>query len=165
MKYNGTLRGIHPDSPDFFRISYERLCEGNNYAASIHMINSGLVKLSILQKVQKVYRGLAGTLPRSFRVEDRYCARGGVELGFMSTTSNREVAVEYASKSAGSLLMELEQGMTDRGAEISWLSQYPAEAEVCFPPLTAVCLLPRCTRTKDCGLGCHVTAPRAPSPA
>jgi len=28
--------------------------------------------------------------------------------------------------------------MTDRGAEISWLSQYPAEAEVCFPPLTAL---------------------------
>ena len=27
-------------------------------------------------------------------------------------------------------------GMIDRGADISWLSQYPHEREVLFPPLT-----------------------------
>lgn len=129
MKYNGALRGILPDSPTFFAITYERLCAGNPYAATIFTINAGLVKLSTLQKIQKVYRGLAGRLPKSLRVEDKYNARGGVELGFMSTTSNRDVAVEYASSAPGSLLLELEQGLLDRGAEISWLSQYPGEAE------------------------------------
>ena len=29
-------------------------------------------------------------------------------------------------------------GMTDRGADISWLSQYPHEAEVLFGPLTGI---------------------------
>lgn len=28
--------------------------------------------------------------------------------------------------------------MLDRGADLSWLSQYPTEAEVCFPPLSAL---------------------------
>jgi len=138
MKYNGCLRGILPDSPQFFQIAYERLCQGNSYAATIHTINLALVKLSMLQKVQKVYRGLAGKLPKPFRVEDKYCARGGVELGFMSTTTNQHVAEEYASSAPGSLLLEIEQGLLDRGAEIAWLSEYPGEAEVCFPPLTAL---------------------------
>ena len=138
MKYNGCLRGILPDSPQFFQIAYERLCQGNNYATTIHTINLALVKLSMLQKVQRVYRGLAGKLPKPFRVEDKYCARGGVELGFMSTTTNQHVAEEYASSAPGSLLLEIEQGLLDRGAEIAWLSEYPGEAEVCFPPLTAL---------------------------
>ena len=45
MKYNGTLRGIQPDAPQFFRATYQRLCKGNNYAATIHMINRALVKM------------------------------------------------------------------------------------------------------------------------
>ena len=130
MKYNGTLRGILPDSPPFFQIAFQRLCQGNNYAATIHTINTALVKLSTLQKVQKVYRGLAGKLPKPFRVEDKFAARGGVELGFMSTTTNKEVAAEYAAAAPGSLLIELEQGLLDRGAEVAWLSEYPGEAEV-----------------------------------
>ena len=138
MKYNGTLRGIQSDAPQFFRATFQRLCLGNNYGATIHMINRALVKLSLLQRVQKVYRGLAGNLPESMRTEDKYGARGGVELGFMSTTADRSVALEYASSSPGSLVLELEQGLLDRGAEISWLSQYPGEAEVCFPPLTCL---------------------------
>ena len=44
----------------------------------------------------------------------------------MSTTLNRDVAFEYASssKAAGaSVVFEIQQGMIDRGADLSWLSQ------------------------------------------
>ena len=30
------------------------------------------------------------------------------------------------------------QGIASRGASLQWLSQYPGEAEICFPPLTAL---------------------------
>jgi hypothetical protein len=29
-------------------------------------------------------------------------------------------------------------GMIDRGSELQWMSQYPHEAECCFPPLTCI---------------------------
>eukprot|EP00966_Prymnesium_polylepis_P302122 6980069-Prymnesium_polylepis.1 len=35
-------------------------------------------------------------------------------------------------------VLELQQGVISRGADLSWLSQYPGESEVCFPPLTAL---------------------------
>lgn len=48
--------------------------------------------------------------------------RGGVEYGFTSTTTERAQAENYALGKASTLL-ELEMGMVDRGADISWLSQ------------------------------------------
>ena len=62
---------------------------------------------------------------------------GGVEFGFMSTTHQRAEASEYAQGHAATLL-EMEQGLVDRGADLSWLSQYPHEKEVLFPPLTGL---------------------------
>ena len=55
--------------------------------------------------------------------------RGGVEYGFMSTTSKREVAAEYARGGHG-LIFEIYMGMVDKGADLHWLSQYPHE-QVC----------------------------------
>ena len=36
------------------------------------------------------------------------------------------------------IIVEIEQGMIDRGAEIAWLSQYPHEVEVLFAPLAGL---------------------------
>ena len=44
--------------------------------------------------------------------------------------------MEYASNSESKVLLEIHQAYVDRGADLSWLSQYPFEAEVIFPPLT-----------------------------
>ena len=55
----------------------------------------------------------------------------------MSTTTNREVAVHYARGEAA-LIFEIQLGLVDRGADLSWLSQYSHEKEICFPPLTAL---------------------------
>ena len=63
--------------------------------------------------------------------------RGGVEFGFSSTTTQREQAIHYAD-GAASTIFEMQMGLVDRGADLSWLSQYPHEKEVLFPPLTGL---------------------------
>ena len=95
----------------------------NKYATTIHAINSVVVKMSRLTKVVPLYRGWTGaTLPAKFFEADAMGVRGGVEYGFSSTTTERRQAEHYADGKASTLL-ELEMGMVDRGADISWLSQ------------------------------------------
>jgi hypothetical protein len=79
----------------------------------------------------------------------------------MSTTADRSVAAHYASSGNAATILELEQGMVDRGAELSWLSQYPYEREVCnlsahiclrmpvYP-----CMIPSLTHTAHTGALC-----------
>ena len=44
----------------------------------------------------KVYRGMSGVLlPEKFRVPDDFGSRGGVELGFMSTSTSKDQALKY----------------------------------------------------------------------
>ena len=52
----------------------------NNYATTIHSINSIVVKCSRLTTIQPLYRGWTGaTLPERFFVEDEMGVKGGVE--------------------------------------------------------------------------------------
>ena len=94
--------------------------------------------MSKLTKATRVYRGSArGVLPTSFWEPDADHVRGGVEAGFMSTTTDRTVAAGYAGGGSGAadgagrapMIFELQQGMINRGAELKWLSQYPHEEE------------------------------------
>ena len=85
---------------------------------------------------------LGCVLPTSFWEKNEQGVRGGVEAGFMSTTTSRAVAVGYSGgpeaggEGRAPMVLEMGQGMIDRGADIGFLSQYPHEAEVLFPPLT-----------------------------
>jgi hypothetical protein len=58
---------------------------------------------------------------------------GGLELAFCSTTSERDVAGEFAK---GGVILGFELSSTTRGACVTWLSQYPGEAEWLLPPST-----------------------------
>ena len=51
------------------------------------------------------------------------------EFGFMSTTPKRKIALGYAREGEDGtrLLFEIKMGLVDRGADISWMSQYPHE--------------------------------------
>ena len=67
--------------------------------------------------------------------ENEQGIRGGIELSFMSTTTNRTVAEFYVSGHGFvSIVLEMQMGMVDRGASLSELSQYPHEQEICFGP-------------------------------
>ena len=60
---------------------------------------------------------------------------GGVEFSFMSCTTDRKVALEYAR---GGYLFQINTGLVCRGSSLSWISYYPHEQEVCFGPMTAL---------------------------
>ena len=132
--YNAVLRK-HPN--DIFLS-----LEDNRYETTIFCITSGIVKLSRLSKIpsnRRLYRGLGGMiLPDQF-LQEKSGFRGGVEWGLMSTTRNKEVAMQYsgADKQRGSVF-EIVPGRIDIGAELSWLSQYPGEEEYLFPPLSCL---------------------------
>lgn len=75
---------------------------------------------------------------RNLHVGDEFLAerRGGTELAPCSTTTDVAVAAAY-SASAESLLFKFRVGnFMQYGAELQWLSAFPAEAEVLYPPLT-----------------------------
>lgn len=149
-KYNASLRGGWPGASAFDAKRWRDLCGQNTYAATIHLLNSSLIKLSRLTARidQPVYRGLAGgVLPKCFWKADENGFCGGVDYGIMSFSANQRTALEYARATGGegeqqasarSTLLEMNQGLADRGAEISWLSQYPTEREVCFPACTGL---------------------------
>ena len=86
-------------------------------------------------QVQTVYRGVSGVLPSEFWTPDEHNIRGGVEPAFMSTSLDQAVATQYASGSGkpGAVLC-IGMGMIERGADLSWLSQYPHERECVWRP-------------------------------
>ena len=114
---------------------------GNLYTTTLHVINSAVLKLGKLAKVQMVYRGIARrTMPKKMLNKGMDNARGGIEYGFSSASTKREEAWRYATKDKATtpVMLEITQGLIDRGADLEWLSQYPHEAEVLFPPLTGL---------------------------
>ena len=59
-----------------------------------------------------------------------------LQVAPMSTTTSLTIAAEYG-KSANSLLFKIKVvNALQHGADLKWLSAFPAEGEVCFPPLT-----------------------------
>ena len=84
-------------------------------------------------QVVQLYRGM-----RNLAISDAFMAerRGGTELAPMSTTSDIGVAASY-SLSGASLLFKLKvNNFMQFGADLQWLSAFPGEAEICYPPLT-----------------------------
>jgi hypothetical protein len=78
-----------------------------------------------------LWRGMRDT-----EVTDSFMQHGGTELAPMSTTTKLEVAVRY-STAATSLLFKLRtDSFMQRGASIQFLSAFPDEEEVLYPPLT-----------------------------
>ena len=149
MCYNAVLRGSRSENP-YLRSSFQELCgppnedgEYNMFTSTIHCINSAVVKLSKLTQAGPVYRGVSGgLLPDKFWQKDEFGLKCGVELGLMSVTRERAVAVDYATLGrAPSVVLSSQLGMVDRGADIEFISQYPHEREILLPPLTGVQVL------------------------
>ena len=127
FRYNAALRGHARASQRSIEI-FEDLNRGNRYTTTLYVINSAVLKMSKLTIARPVYRGYSGgSMPAAFQVANGFGVRGGVESAFMSTTTDRSVAMGYASHGSVGIVIEMEMGMVDRGAELSWLSQYPHE--------------------------------------
>ena len=139
VKYNAVLRGLPPGlnqkALPALADRWHQLCKSNTYMYTLHAITAAISKLSRLTRVTKLYRGPGGVTPKSFWEEDVYGCTGGVEMALMSCSKSKDEALKYVRRSAAKLLFEVHQGMAARGAEISWLSQFPAEDEgaLCRP--------------------------------
>ena len=66
-----------------------------------------------------------------------------MSLSFLSTTPHKDIARDCSQSGqpgAAALIFALPMGLHSRGAELGWLSQYPHEEEIVFPPLTQLAL-------------------------
>jgi len=140
--YNPTIREfLHQKMDERKQHMCAKRVGGMKYVTTIRMIASGIVKLSKFCKLpveRKVYRGLnAMTLPDFFFWADKNGFKGAVEPAFMSTSLEKRVALNYLNRGGNlPILLEIDVGQVDRGADVSWLSQYPSEHEMLFPPLS-----------------------------
>jgi hypothetical protein len=81
------------------------------FVTTLHVLNSAILKLSKVQPAQKVFRGnQGGVLPKEFWEPNKDNIRGGIEMGFMSTTTKRAVAVKYSTESTdkSSMIFEIQ---------------------------------------------------------
>ena len=68
-------------------------------------------------------------------LDKSFQSKGGTEMAVMSTTSDKEVALSYASSDCPLVFKYTTVGLT-RGVKIQFLSLYPKEVEFVYPPLT-----------------------------
>ena len=61
---------------------------------------------------------------------------GGAEKAPMSTTHDLAVAIRYSTSKSSILLRLATEGFRERGADLRWISAFPGESEVLYPPLT-----------------------------
>lgn len=73
---------------------------------------------------------------RNMRVADDFRRDDGTELAFMSTTTDVDVAVRYSLSQTSLLLKIRAPNFMSTGACLKWISAFPSEAEVLYPPLT-----------------------------
>lgn len=116
---------------------------GPGFVTSILVLDSALLKLRTVSQLpanRKVYRGLYGVdVPESFKGPDERGNRGGVEFGFLSTSSSKTQAVGYINFDYGMpQLYEIQVGQINRGTSLKWISYFPAEEEVLLPPLCSL---------------------------
>ena len=103
-----------------------------------------MLKLGKLTRASVAYRGISHrTLPRQMREKDSEShTQGGIEYGFSSASMSLEEAVNYAKPGESTpIVFEIHQGLIDRGANFTWLSQYKHEREILFPPLMGLEIL------------------------
>ena len=118
----------------------------NFFSTTISVLASAVQKISrvtCIKPGQVLYRGLGGTteLPDLFHKKDDNGCHGFVEWAFMSTTSIKQVAIDYcgiSSKKPLPYLLSFEVGSADRGALIRDFSQYVGEVEYLFVPCSFV---------------------------
>ena len=111
-----------------------------HHHSSIHM--SALQQISRRTKIPGnllLYRGIGGMKlpPQFYKSKDSEYHKGFVEWGFMSTTSNKTVAMQYTGVDQGQehpTILRIRPASVDHGADISAFSQYPGEREYLWNP-------------------------------
>jgi hypothetical protein len=108
------------------------------FAATTLFLSIGLKKLRSVNatatKIQKevhFWRGM-----RNLELTEEFKTRGGTELGCMSTSTSLDIVAGYANSDQPLVFRLVSDSFMSCGIDISWLSVYPNEEEVLYPPLT-----------------------------
>jgi WD40 repeat protein len=138
--YNTILRRFPEDKFSIFK-------DGDNlYSTTIFVLVSAVQKLSRFTRIPLgtlLYRGLGGKMDLPdifFQIDSKGCS-GYAEWAFLSTTSDRNVALGYSGvkeRRPKAMVMVIETSSIDRGADISEFSQYPGEKEFLYLPCSFV---------------------------
>ena len=83
------------------------------------------------QKQKEFWRGM-----QNLELTEEFRLHGGTELGCMSTSEQKHVVAQFAQSAKPLVFRVVSDDFMSCGADVSWLSVYPAEAEVLYPPLT-----------------------------
>ena len=67
---------------------------------------------------------------RNLRVEQQFAKLGGSELAPMSTTTDLSVAISYSLSRSSLLFKIVTKSFLQRGADLTFLSAFPAEREM-----------------------------------
>jgi len=73
---------------------------------------------------------------RNLEVSEDFIRLGGSERAVMSTTTDESVAIRYGMSTNSLVFKIVASSFMQRGASIGYLSAFPAESEMCYPPLT-----------------------------
>ena len=137
MVLNTILRKWHPDMYN------ELKAKDSLFPTTIFVLMSGLQKVArvmVLKPGQSVFRGMDGNmdLPEGFYKPDSRGCIGMMETGFMSTTGDIHVAINYTGIATGGkahpTVIKIIMTSVDRAADISAFSQYPFEKEFLWGP-------------------------------
>ena len=110
---------------------------GLTFAATVGHLCGAIRKLAAVatddEAIQPLARGVRGELPRSFWLPDEQGMVCAVEMGFMSTSRNRQTPIHYMGPGQNVLWDMQPEPQSDVafhcGADISMLSQFAGEDE------------------------------------
>ena len=134
---NQPLRTNLPTKPHPFAVTTFYISEG------IKLLRAVAGELPGAHEPQVLWRGL-----KDLTISKEFLESGGTEFACMSTSLKEATAIDFAKDSRAPMIIKLEtKDFMSRGADISFLSVYPGESEVLFPPLTFLRPIAKETKT------------------
>ena len=73
---------------------------------------------------------------KDLSVSEEYSSQGGTELAPMSTTDDLATAVQFCMSKRSLIFCIQTKNKLQRGVDMWWISAFPGESEILFPPLT-----------------------------
>ena len=108
------------------------------FAVTTYFISDAIKKLRCVageqadaNSTKTFWRGL-----KDMTLSMAFLKQGGTECACMSTSSSMDVAVEFSESDCPLIFKFQTNSFMSQGADISFLSVYPEEKEVLYPPLT-----------------------------
>ena len=110
-----------------------------DWATTISLLTSAVIKLSELSPLdQTCYRSMPAAFPALRTFSGATAAETVVDPAFMSCSLDVDYVAAYnGGKHTEGTLLVYDPTFSSRGANISFLSQFPEQAEITYPPCTS----------------------------